>query len=432
MQQKKHFSIILTLSTIIYLLLFLFYFLYPAKSIIGYTTIYISTSVFFIVICWQIFLLKISQRYIYSFLAAIVILRIIFIPVHPVGSDDYYRYLWDGKVQANGLNPYAYAPDAKELTYLHSDILPKYVNHANMKTLYPPLTEILFYVSYLIGGESYLGLKLLLLLFDLMTIYGIFLILKKLNIDKKYLLIYAFSPLPIFQFFIDAHADGFGLAFIIFAIFFYLDNRKILSYILVGLSICIKPIGLLFIPLLFFNEKSFSERTKIILLPVLICTAMYIPYVFTGLPFQALIKFAEKWTFNGVVFDILNSFMHNNQKVRLICGIIYFLIFMLILFRRKDLLEKIYLSIFLLLIFSPVVHPWYVSWLAVLLPFVPRWSGIFFVSLVSLTAITDLNYQISGIWKEYTIVLILEYVPVIAIFLYEVFKSIKPSRMNLR
>ncbi len=432
MQQKKHFSIILTLSTIIYLLLFLFYFLYPAKSIIGYTTIYISTSVFFIVICWQIFLLKISQRYIYSFLAAIVILRIIFIPVHPVGSDDYYRYLWDGKVQANGLNPYAYAPDAKELTYLHSDILPKYVNHANMKTLYPPLTEILFYVSYLIGGESYLGLKLLLLLFDLMTIYGIFLILKKLNIDKKYLLIYAFSPLPIFQFFIDAHADGFGLAFIIFAIFFYLDNRKILSYILVGLSICIKPIGLLFIPLLFFNEKSFSERTKIILLPVLICTAMYIPYVFTGLPFQALIKFAEKWTFNGVVFDILNSFMHNNQKVRLICGIIYFLIFMLILFRRKDLLEKIYLSIFLLLIFSPVVHPWYVSWLAVLLPFVPRWSGIFFVSLISLTAITDLNYQISGIWKEYTIVLILEYVPVIAIFLYEVFNSIKSSRMNLR
>jgi len=301
-----------------------------------------------------------------------------------------------------------------------------------MKTLYPPLTEILFYVSYLIGGESYLGLKLLLLLFDLMTIYGIFLILKKLNIDKKYLLIYAFSPLPIFQFFIDAHADGFGLAFIIFAIFFYLDNRKILSYILVGLSICIKPIGLLFIPLLFFNEKSFSERTKIILLPVLICTAMYIPYVFTGLPFQALIKFAEKWTFNGVVFDILNSFMHNNQKVRLICGIIYFLIFMLILFRRKDLLEKIYLSIFLLLIFSPVVHPWYVSWLAVLLPFVPRWSGIFFVSLISLTAITDLNYQISGIWKEYTIVLILEYVPVIAIFLYEVFNSIKSSRMNLR
>ena len=149
MLQNKYSTIVLILSTIIYLLIFLAYFLYPVKSIIGYTTIYISTSVFFIVLCWQIFLLKISQKYIYSFLAAIVILRIVFIPVHPIGSDDYYRYLWDGKLQVNGINPYAYAPDAKELTYLHSEILPKYVNHANMKTLYPPLTEILFYISYL-------------------------------------------------------------------------------------------------------------------------------------------------------------------------------------------------------------------------------------------------------------------------------------------
>ena len=432
MLQNKYSTIVLTVSVIIYLLFFLFYFLYPAESIIGYTTIYISTSVLFIVICWQIFLLNISQRYVYFLLTAIIIIRIIFIPVHPVGSDDYYRYLWDGKVQANGVNPYAFAPDAKELGYLHSDILPKYVNHSAMKTLYPPLTEILFYISYLISGENYLGIKFLLLFFDLITIYGIYLILKKLNTDKKYILLYALSPLPIFQFFVDAHADGFGLAFIIFAIFFYLDKKKILSYILIGLSICIKPIGLLFIPLLFFAEKSLTERIKIILVPAFICAAMYIPYIFTGSPFQALIKFTENWTFNGIVFDILNSFLHNNQKVRLICGIIYFLIFLVILFSKKDLLEKIYLSIFLLLIFSPVVHPWYVCWLVILLPFVPRWSGIFYVSLVSLTAITDLNYQLSGTWREYTLVLTLEYVPVLAIFLYEMYSYRKSSSMGLR
>ncbi len=426
MLPKKSSLIILTSSAIIYILIFLLYFLFPVGSIIGYTIIYISTSVFFIVFCWQIFLLKISQNYIYSFIAAIVMLRIAFIPIRPTGSDDFYRYLWDGKVQASGINPYAYAPDDKVLTNLHSDILPKYVNHPKMRTIYPPLTEILFYISYLIGGESYTGLKILLLLFDLMTIYGIFLILRKLHIDKKYLLFYAFSPLPIFQFFIDAHADGFGLAFIIFAIFFYLDNKKILSYILIGLSICIKPIGLLFIPLLFFTEKSLTERIKITLIPTVLCAAMYIPYMFTGEPFQSLIKFTENWTFNGIIFDIINSFMHNNQKVRMICGLIYLSTFLFILFSKKNLLEKIYLSIFLLLIFSPVVHPWYVCWLAILLPFVPRWSGIFYVSLVSLASITDLNYQLSGVWKEYTVVLILEYVPVISILLYELFIVQKP------
>jgi alpha-1,6-mannosyltransferase len=429
---KKSSKIILTVSTIIYLLIFLLYFLLPAAPIIGYTIIYIAASIFFLILCRQIFLINIHQNFILYFTAAIIILKIVFIQVHPIGSDDFYRYLWDGKVQANGINPYAYSPNDEELAYLHSQILPKYVNHADMKTLYPPLTEIFFYFSYLISGESYTGLKVLLLLLDLITIYGIFLILKKLNIDKKNILIYVLSPLPIFQFFIDAHADGYGLAFIIFAIFFYLDNKKILSYVLIGLSICIKPIGLLFIPLLFFNEKSLQERIKVVLIPAFICAAMYIPYVFTGSPFQALIKFTENWTFNGIVFDVLNSFMHNNQEVRLVCGILYFLIYILIVLSKKDLFNKIYLSVFLLLIFSPVVHPWYAGWLLVLLPFVPRWSGIFYVSLISLTAITDLNYQLSGVWKEYTLVLILEYVPILSIFLYEIFKSRKFSRLNLK
>jgi hypothetical protein len=84
---------------------------------------------------------------------------------------------------------------------------------------------------------------------------------------------------------------------------------------------------------------------------------------------------------------------------------------------------KIYLSFFLLLIFSPVVHPWYVSWLAILLPFSPRWSGVIFVSLVSLASVTELNYQLTGVWKEYTLVLILEYIPVVSIFLYEIIKN---------
>ncbi len=426
---QKSSKFLIIFSTTIYIIIFLLYFLFPDESIIGYTLIYISTSIFFLVLWWQISLLQIPRNYIYYLTAAIIILRIVFIPVHPVGSDDFYRYIWDGKVQANGINPYEYSPNDSALISLHTDILPKKVNHADMKTLYPPLTEILFYAAFIISGESYFGLKIILLLFELMTLWGIFLILNKLKIDKKYLLLYAFSPLPIFQFFIDSHADGFGLAFIIFAIFFYLDKKKIISYILIGLSICIKPIGLLLIPLLLFTEKSFTERLKIIFIPAFICIAMYIPYTFSGEPFQALIKFTENWTFNGIVFDIFNSFMHNNQKVRLICGIIYLFIFLFIVISKKDLLEKIYLSIFLLLIFSPVVHPWYVCWLAVLLPFVPRWSGIFYVSLISLTAITDLNYQLSGVWKEYTIVLILEYVPVVSIFLFELFRR-EPSRLR--
>ncbi|MHB1687862.1 MAG: hypothetical protein ACYCVH_10860 [Ignavibacteriaceae bacterium] len=407
------------------------FFLFPAlhyKPVITYSITYITTSLLFILMCGFILRYNIPANYVFSLLAVAIILRIALISIHPIGSDDYYRYVWDGKVMANGINPYKYAPNDTALTKLHSDILPARVNYPDMKTIYPPLAQILFYLSYKIGGESFTGIKLLLFIFDLMTMLGIFLIIKKLNLNYKNILIYALCPLPLFQFFIDSHVDGFGLPLLIFAIFFYLDKKKTLSYIFIGLSICVKPLGLILIPIIFFDEKVFFERIKIIFIPVVISVLMYLPYVFSGSPFQALMKFTENWTFNGIVFDILDSFIHDNQEARLICAIILFISYLPVLFSKKDFIVKIYLSFFLLFIFSPIVHPWYLSWLVILLPFIPRWSGIVYAGLISLTAFTVLNYQLYGVWKEYNPVLLLEYIPVLFLFLFELIN--KKSRLN--
>jgi hypothetical protein len=342
--------------------------------------------------------------------------------MHPIGSDDYYRYMWDGKVQAHGINPYKYAPADSALNSLHTDSLPGLINFPDMRSIYPPLTQILFYFSYLTGGESFTGIKIFLLLSDLLTLWGIFLLLKKLKLPYKNVLIYALCSLPIFQFFIDAHLDGFGLPLIIFTIYFYLNNRKLLSLIFLSASICIKPLGLILIPIFFFNEKGFRDKLKIIIVPVLLCILMYLPYLFTGSPFQALINFTENWTFNGIIFNVLDLVLKDNQHTRLICGIIFLFFYFPVVLSRQDLITKIYLSIFLLFIFSPVVHPWYLTWLAVLLPFIPRWSGIAYVSLISLTSFTILNYHLNGTWKEYTPVLMIEYIPVLAFFSFELYR----------
>jgi len=54
-----------------------------------------------------------------------IFFRLIFISQNPVLSDDIYRYLWDGKVSAAGINPYQFAPNATELELLHdSEIYP--------------------------------------------------------------------------------------------------------------------------------------------------------------------------------------------------------------------------------------------------------------------------------------------------------------------
>ena len=417
----------LILPLFLYFSVYALFFIPVRPSIISYSIVYISSSLIFIFLCRYILKTELARKAIYLLIVIAIVLRIIFLFIAPTGSDDYHRYLWDGKVIANGINPYEYAPDDSALSNLHSEDLPGKISFPHIKTVYLPLSLNLFYAAYIIGGENFLGIKMLLFLFELFTIAGIYLILREKKLPLKNILLYTLAPLPLFQFFIDAHVDGFGLPLLIFSVYFYLKNKRILSLILLGLSINVKPVGLIFLPILFLTEKAIRSKIQTIFIPVLVCVLLYLPFIFStpiSRIFEALTNFAVNWTFNGFVFEIFNSLLNDNQKSRLLCGIIFMLVYLPVIFSRKDFLNKIYLSVFLLLIFSPVAHPWYVTWLAVLLPIIPRWSGILYINLICLTVFTVLNYQLYGIWKNYPAVLILEYVPVLTFFLYElIFKK---------
>jgi len=375
---------------------------------------------------------EIPLRYVIGLIALGILLRVSFISVNPIGSDDYYRYMWDAKVQANGINPYLYLPNDPALLNLHSEIIPKLINNPELKTIYFPLSQWLFYAGYSLSGESVWGYKLLLFVFELMTLLALFLLIKKRNLPEKYILLYALCPLPIIQFSLDAHLDGFGLPLLILALFFYVDNKKILSLIFLGLSFSIKPVGFLFLLILFFYEKKLTDKIKIVFIPAIAFGLQFLPYIFSSNPFEAFFIYAKHWTFNGIVFNIINSSIQNNQTARIICGILLVICFLPFIFNKIDLLHKYYYSVLLLLIFSPVVHPWYIAWLAVLLPVFPKWSGMFYVSLSSLTVSTVLSYQLNGLWKEYPIVLMLEYIPVISIFIYELRKETNLFLWNVK
>ena len=435
-KESDKFSFKFFLPILIYFLLYFLFFLPTSARIISYAIVYISTSVGFIFLWRYLLTRNINMNYLYIMITIAIVIRIGVLFVHPTGSDDYYRYLWDGKVIANGINPYQYAPSDKALDSLHSETLPLLVSFKDIKTIYPPLSLGMFYLSYIIGGETFYGIKILLLLFELFTFLGIFLILKERNLPLKNIFLYALAPLPIFQFFVDSHIDVIGLTLLIFSIYFYLSHKKEWSLIFVGLSICVKPVGLILIPILFITEKGIRAKIRTVLIPFIVCFLLYLPFILS-IPlsevFNALTNYTVNWTFNGFVFDIINSFLNDNQKARLICGILFVLAFIPVLFSRKDFMDKIYLSVFLLLIFSPIVHPWYVTWLAVLLPLVPRWSGILYANLVCLTAFTVVNYQLHGIWKDYPAVLLFEYVPVIIFFFYELyFQKNKNILQNLQ
>ena len=412
-------KIFLTINIILFIVFLSLLFFLDYNPIINYTFSFISLSLLYIVISRHVLLYKLSPKILIFLFAIGIGARIAFIPIHPIGSDDYYRYVWDGKVLANNINPYEYSPGDIHLNKLHSDILPKHVSYKNIKTIYPPLSQILFLISYKVGGESFLGVKYLLLLFEFLTFIALYLILKKLKIPIQNILLYVLCPLPIFEFFLDAHLDGFGIAFLVLSIFFYMDKKLLLSLIFLSAAICIKPLGIILLPIYFIDTNNIKNKIQILLLPILLCFLAYLPFIFNGQPFQALINFTENWTFNGIVFNIFDLFIKNNQISRSVCAILLLGFYAAVVLSRWSLLEKIYYSIILLFIFSPVVHPWYLVWLLILLPFIPKWSGIFYVSFISLTSFTILNYQLNGVWKDYPIVLLIEYLTVIAILLYE-------------
>jgi hypothetical protein len=205
----------------------------------------------------------------------------------------------------------------------------------------------------------------------------------------------------------------------------YFKEKKILSYVLLGLSISIKPVGLLVLPALLFHETGWRNRLYVAGVPLVTAGAQFLPYIFTSNPFETLTTFTNNWTFNGVVFEMVYSFFDDNQRARFYCGVLLAVAVFLLNFKRKDLITTIYFSILSLILFSPVVHPWYVCWVAVLLPMARRWSGIALAAGVSLTSFTIMRHRLAGAWEQYPIVLVIEYLPVILLLAFELRSFLK-------
>ncbi|HTY35575.1 MAG TPA: hypothetical protein VMH23_00595 [Bacteroidota bacterium] len=388
-----------------------------------YTLVFVGTSAFFGWMSWLLLRTELSERFLFAILVVAFLVRLSFVASTPIGSDDIYRYMWDGKVQSSHINPYLYAPDSSALSSLHSDLLPCSVNHPTLKTLYFPFSEWIFYLGYQMSGEHVWGYKILLLASELATFLALFLLLRLMDIPRKYLLLYALCPLPILQFGLDGHLDAIGFPLLLFGLFSFLSRRRMIGLILFGLSISIKPVAVVLLPVLFFAERSWGRRFLVLGVPAIVVAIQFLPYVISSNPFEALGTFARDWTFNGIVFEGVYAVLADNQKSRLICLGLLCVLLLIVYLSNKNLPGKMNLAVLLLLLCSPVVHPWYIAWLTLLLPLTRSWTGIVYSMTASLTSVTILTYKLSGMWGQPWWALIAEYLPVIVVLTWEVSRA---------
>jgi alpha-1,6-mannosyltransferase len=395
----------------------------PFTPIIAYAAVFISSSLLYWVICRQSLHVNASAQGLLPLLLILVVVRATFIGMEPLGSDDVYRYVWDGRVQTAGINPYRFAPDDSALRSLNTEELPSLVNHPDMKTIYFPLCQWLFYLGYHLGGGHVWGFQFLLLVAEILTLIGLVMLMRELSFSPWLALIYAASPLAILQFSLDAHVDAFGFPLLIFAFLFYHRKKTNLSLLFFGLSLLIKPVAFVILPILFLREHGVLKKAKVILVPLAVLLIPFVPYALSANPFEALATFSEHWYFNGALFSALYPLFSDNQTTRLWCLVILAVALAALYWNKKPMHETAVLAVLLLLLCSPVAHLWYIGWLIALLPLAPFSSGIALAATASLPSITFVTYQLNGVWKDYPLVLLLEYVPVIALLVLDLWKN---------
>ena len=194
---------------------------YSKRPILEYLAVYFSLFSLYVLACLSVFKSSWTKEKFWIIIAFGLLFRFAILPSQQIQEDDVYRYLWDGKVFANGINPFKFSPEEinqyksikvqnpeyfrthydkteqNELAILNdlkweSDIALRYmerINHPSVPTIYPPLAQYVFRFSQQVNPDSILTLRIFFLAFDLMGMTFIILALKILNLNQNFSLV---------------------------------------------------------------------------------------------------------------------------------------------------------------------------------------------------------------------------------------------------
>jgi hypothetical protein len=336
------------------------------------------------------------------------ILRAIFLLTDPVLSDDVFRYVWDGRVQHAGINPYRYAPDDPNLMPLRDELPGVYsgINNKDIPTLYPPLMQILFYAATSISS-SLLWMKAFFTLFDLALILVLMRLLAALGSHPLRALVYAWSPLPVVEIAGSGHNDVAAVFFLVAALLAFERGRALGSIALATASGLAKLAGLALLP--FFAP--FVKLRAFWAMPL--ATALVaLPYASAGeLSFRGLSEYALRWRGNDSLFHVLFLLTGSLASGKFLVAAMLSTLALWLLWRRAPPLRAFFLTLGAILLLLPTVHPWYLLWIAPLLAVFPHPAWLFLQASVALSYHASYLASPGEPWQELLWVKLLEYGP---------------------
>ena len=333
----------------------------------------------------------------------------------PTLSQDIYRYIWDGRVQASGLNPYEYPPEAPQLTALRDENFEK-ISYKWLRTTYPPAAEILFHLLARTGDLHIF--KLGILCFDLLLIEVLRRLLKKENLSPAFLLLYAWHPLPIIEFAGSGHMDVLGISLLLTSYLLLLSTRNSAAGATLAFAALTKYIPVFGVPWMIRKGGwKFLGGLAVALLVLLL--PYYTPDL---LMIEGLHTYYRKWRFNDSLFGIFYAWFGGAEPAR--HWGLFFVITTTVLcwVARYSFYRSLFMIYGAIILFSPVVHPWYICWIIPFLVFHPNGPWLFFSGWVALSYLILYLFS-AGVWKEVLWLKLLIYVPLYAMLFWNLFRA---------
>ena len=303
-------------------------------------------------------------------------------------SDDERRYLWDARVSAAGVSPFAYAPEDPAVARLAPEESAR-MFHRELPTIYPPVAQTAFLIGSG-GGRHPVALKALFAAADVAIVW----LLLRLGAGFGAAL-YAFHPLPVLEIAGQGHVDSLGVALLLASLLFLAVRRPALSGLAFALSVLTKYVSLgAVLPVLRRGGARWAAAV------LLAAAAIWVAWSRGGVsPAGSLGAYATRWEFNSVLYpgavalvgatdlparaktDFLDwkarhghpawtarvfPYFYDGFFARAILGLALAALLAAIAWRVRDSGTAVFASLGALLLFSPTLHPWYVLWV---LPF---------------------------------------------------------------
>jgi hypothetical protein len=386
-----------------------------------------------------------------TLIALVLFFRILFLFAIPNLSQDFYRFIWDGRILFEGLNPYLSLPESfiKQGTQPISDTYRLYAGMGEMNgshyTNYPPINQLCFLIAALLASKSLFSsiivLRVIIIIADIGILFFGRKLLASLNLPKKNIFWYALNPFIIIEMTGNLHFEPVMLIFLVWSLYELHKQKWMLSALLLACSISVKLIPLLMLPLFYQwfvrKDQNWSTRFKKL---SFFYTIVLLTIIFLFLPFytpdflenysNSISLWFQKFEFNAsfyYIFRKIGYYYSGYNEIAVIGKItplLTFILIMILTFVRKNntMIALITASLFALCFYyftASTVHPWYLA--------TPLFLSIFtkYRFPIVWTIVVIFSYQAySNIpWKENLWLVTLEYGILFGFLIFELRKT---------